>query len=70
MAYYFGMPMEYTMRVIRVDDYVAERLEAQADEMPPSYKEQADLLREQAQVFRKSHGTATVRIWQEIFGNL
>lgn len=45
------MSKTYDVRVIRVDDFVAESLERTADEMPPSYAEQAAILREQAKVF-------------------
>jgi hypothetical protein len=52
-------------RVVRVDDFVAESLEEEANRMPPSYKAQADLLRQQAKNFRESGRTNMVRIWEE-----
>lgn len=59
------MSKTYEARVVRVDDYVAETLERDADRMPPSYAEQAAILREQARVFRSSSSTNVVRLWEE-----
>jgi len=42
-----------TYREVRVADFIAEMLEAEANGMPPSYKAQADALREQARIERK-----------------
>ncbi len=44
---------------------VAEGLEAEANKMPPSYKEQADILRAQAQWYRENE-RKLVRIWREV----
>jgi hypothetical protein len=60
------MEKKYELRAIRVDDWVAELLETEADRMPPSYKEQADILRKQAQNYRNSSNTKIVHFWQEI----
>lgn len=52
-------------RVIRVADFVAESLEAEANKLPPSRKDQADSLRKQAAIMRESADTKTVKIWEE-----
>jgi len=44
---------ELKVRQMRVVDFVAETLEAEASAMPPSYKVQADILRQQAQAYRR-----------------
>jgi hypothetical protein len=46
------MTQEIKVRKMRVVDFVAESLEAEANAMPLSYKAQADILRKQAQVYR------------------
>jgi hypothetical protein len=40
------------LRHVRTSDFIAERLEYEADQMPPSYKDKADLLRAQANILR------------------
>jgi hypothetical protein len=47
-----GMEKKYELREITVGELVAEGFEREASLMPPSYKEQADLLRQQAALFR------------------
>jgi hypothetical protein len=49
-----------------VDDWVAEQMENEANRMPPSYKQQADILRRQARIYRESSSTETVEFLQEI----
>ncbi|MGD0228330.1 MAG: hypothetical protein ABSF71_39005 [Terriglobia bacterium] len=56
---------EMKPRLIRVDDYVAEILEGDADRLPPSMKEQAEVYRQMAQRFRQSDNQKMVRIWEE-----
>jgi hypothetical protein len=52
-------------RIVRVDDYIAEQLERQADEMPPSFADRANGLRESAQIFRRSQSNRFVTIVEE-----
>jgi hypothetical protein len=61
-----AMEKRYALHEMRVDDWVANSLEAEANRMPPSYKEQADILRQQAQNFRNSSNPKTVHFWQEV----
>jgi hypothetical protein len=42
-----------TYRQVRVGNWVAEMLEAEADAMPPSYAKDAQSLREQARIYRE-----------------
>lgn len=56
---------EMTPRLVRVCDFVAEALEAEADRMPPSYKEQADSLRKSAETMRRLGSQKLVRLWEE-----
>jgi hypothetical protein len=51
-------------RLVRVDDFVAETLEAKADKMPPWAKSQADK-RDVAKDLRTSENTKFVRVWEE-----
>jgi hypothetical protein len=60
-----GMEKKYELREITVGELVAEGFEREASLMPPSYKEQADLLRQQAALFR-DHDKKVVRILREI----
>lgn len=55
---------ETKVRRMRVVDFVAELLEAEANAMPPSCKEHADILRKQAQTFREwdNPNMVTVRV--------
>lgn len=46
------MEEKITVRQVRVGDWVAEMVEAHAKAMPPSYKEQAEVLLRQAQIYR------------------
>jgi hypothetical protein len=57
------MKKDATPRVIRVADFVAESLEAEANKLPHSRKDQADLLRKQAAIMRESEDTKMVKIW-------
>jgi len=52
-------------RLVRVCDFVAESLEAEAKRMPPSDKEQAISLREMAKKLRQSDSQKMVRICEE-----
>jgi hypothetical protein len=47
-------------RKVRKVDFVAESLEAEANAMPPSYKEQADAIRKEAEFYRSSDNPKTV----------
>lgn len=59
------MPNKYELQTVTVGALVAEGLEAEANKMPPSYKEQADILRAQAQWYRENE-RKLVRIWREV----
>ncbi len=52
-------------RLVRVVDFVAELLEAEAAKMPASYKDQADILRNSAAEYRKIDNPKMVRLWEE-----
>ncbi|MGH9435192.1 MAG: hypothetical protein ACRD06_04245 [Terriglobia bacterium] len=58
------MPEEKA-RYTTVGEYVAEELEAEADRMPPSYKDQADLLRGSAAFMRQRGSRKLVRILED-----
>jgi hypothetical protein len=49
-------------RVVRVDDFIADHLEKEANAIPPSAGERAAILREQARIFRQSISTARIRV--------
>jgi hypothetical protein len=53
-----------TVRVLTPGEYVAELLEAEADRIPRSMKERADILREHARLMRKRGGPKRVRLWE------
>ena len=58
------MSEQYQLQKTTVGALVAEALEAEAKRMPPSYSEQAKILREQAANFR-AHQTKVIHIWRE-----
>jgi hypothetical protein len=60
-----GMQQEMKPRLVRVDDFVAETLEAHADKMPPWAKSQAENWRDVAKDLRESESTKMVRVWEE-----
>jgi hypothetical protein len=62
------MEKKFELREVTVGEIVAEGLEREANLMPPSYKEQADLLRKQAALYRE-HDKKVVRIWREVAAN-
>jgi hypothetical protein len=51
---------------VRVDDFVAETLESEADMMPPWTKFQAGIWRDVAKDLRASESTKMVRVWEEL----
>lgn len=53
-------------RVVRVDDFVAEALEADAARMPGSMKMQADSFRQTAKRFRESGNPKLMRVWEDV----
>ena len=59
------MRQEMKPRLVRVDDFVAETLEAEAGKMPPWAKSQADIWRNVAMDLRASESTKMVRVWEE-----
>jgi len=50
----FGMKEEYVLQNVRVDDFIAEQIEREANRMPPSFQKSADLLRAHARHLRES----------------
>ncbi len=52
-------------RLVRLDDFVAEILEAKADKMPPWAKSQADIWRDVATDLRASESKKIVRVCEE-----
>jgi hypothetical protein len=62
------MEKKCELQEVTVGEIVAEGLEREANLMPPSYKEQADLLRRHAEVFRQGD-KKVVKIWREVVSN-
>ena len=62
----FMAGMKY--RLVRVVDFTAESLEAEADRVPPSMKEHADSLRKMARIMRQSDNQKMVLVWEEQTG--
>ena len=58
------MQEERKARLVRVDDFVAETLESEADMMPPWTKFQAGIWRDVARDLRASESTKMVRVWE------
>lgn len=56
---------EMKLRVVRIADFTAETLEAEAARVPPSMKYLADNLLAMAKIMRESDNPRTVRIWEE-----
>jgi hypothetical protein len=54
------MQEERKPRLVRLDDFVAEILEAAADEMPPWAKSKAEIWRDVAKDLRESESTKIV----------
>lgn len=50
------------LRNVRLDDWTAEALEAEAEKMPPSHTRQADALRREAQILRGSRSTRVITV--------
>ena len=59
------MQEERKARLVRVDDFVAETLESEADMMPPWTRFQADIWRDVARDLRASESAKIVRVWEE-----
>jgi hypothetical protein len=59
------MQQERKPRLVRVNDFVADNLEAEADMMPPWTKFQAGIWRDVAKDLRASESTKMVRVWEE-----
>jgi hypothetical protein len=59
------MQQERNSRLVRVNDFVADNLEAEADMMPPWTKFQAGIWRDVAKDLRASESTKMVRAWEE-----
>lgn len=56
---------EKQARLVTVGEYIAEELEAEANRMPPSYKDQADALRKSAVFMRQQGCKKLVRVWED-----
>ena len=52
-------------REITVGEFTAEELEREAAAMPPSYKAQADVLRDAAKIYRERGSKKKIRVWEE-----
>ena len=59
------MQEERKPRLVRLDDFVAEILEAAADEMPPWAKSKAEIWLDVAKDLRESESTKIVWVWEE-----
>jgi hypothetical protein len=59
------MQEERKPRLVRVNDFVADNLEAEADMMPPWTKFQAGIWRDVAKDLRASESTKMVRVSEE-----
>jgi hypothetical protein len=59
------MQQERNSRLVRVNDFVADNLEAEADMMPPWTKFQAGIWRDVAKDLRAYESTKMVRVWEE-----
>jgi hypothetical protein len=59
------MQQERNPRLVRVGDFVAETLEAEADQMPPWTKFQAGIWRDVAMGLRESKSTKIMWVWEE-----
>jgi hypothetical protein len=59
------MQQERKHRLVRVNDFVADNLQAEADMMPPWTKFQAGIWRDVAKDLRASESTKMVRVWEE-----
>jgi hypothetical protein len=53
-------------RLVRVADFTAETLDEEANKMPPSYKEQAEILHRMADNFRRSENPKMIWVWEEV----
>jgi hypothetical protein len=60
------MEKQYELRTVRVDDFMADHFQAEADRLPPSCKGLADILRQQAQDCSSSSSTKTAQFLVEV----
>ena len=60
-----GMEKQYELQTTTVGDLVAEGLEQEASLMPPSHHESAEILRQQAAIYR-ANDTKVIHIWREV----
>jgi hypothetical protein len=65
VLYFCGIMADVKGRLVSVAELTAESLEAEANAMPPSFKEQAESLRKIAKTFREKKGTKMMRVWEE-----
>jgi hypothetical protein len=56
---------QYELQETTVGDLVAESLEHEASLMPPSHRENAEILRKQAADFR-AQSNKVIHIWREV----
>lgn len=59
-----AMAKKITVRVLTPGEFLAEGLEDRANKMPPSYKDEAEILRKHARLLRKQPGNRKVRLWE------
>jgi hypothetical protein len=59
------MQQERKPRLVRMDDFVADYLEAEAIKMPPWTRFQAGIWRDVAKDLRASESTKMVQVWEE-----
>jgi hypothetical protein len=59
------MEKKFELQTMTVGEFIAESLENEAKRMPPSYKAEADSLREQARLLRQTQ-SKTIRVWREV----
>ena len=60
------MNKEFELVRIRADGYIADLLEREASLMPPCFKDNAEVLRQQAKFFRESTRMETMTIWKPV----
>lgn len=57
--------VETKPRLVRLDDFLAEGIEAQARGIPPEHPD-AEACRRMAKVFRESGRTKMIKVWEEV----
>ena len=57
--------MAFKPRDTTAGEFTAELLEEEANQMPPSMKTQADILRDAAKIYRERGSKRKIRVWEE-----